>query len=188
MLRRPVLVMGILHGNAHLLQREHRIAAQITRVVEAREVEVPASVEHLGAAGVLEVVELQLRPHVEYVAPVPRLVHRTRQHLARVALEGTAVRGANVAEHARNRVGFGTPRQHLERRGIRKSQHIGLLGATEALDAASVEAHAVGERALQFAWNDREGFHEAEHISEPEANEVNIAALDGFEYEILLRA
>ena len=181
-----VLMMGVLHGNAHLLQREHRVAAQIGRVVEACEVEVAAAVEHLGALGVFEIVVLKLRPHVEREAHVARLVHRARQDMARIALERSSVGRADAAEHAADRVGFRTPRQHLEGGGVGIGQHVGFLRAAKPLDAAAVEAHAVGEGVLQLAGDDGERLHGAQHVGEPEPDEVNVAAFDGLQDEILL--
>ena len=185
-LRGPVLVVAVLHGDAHLLQCEHRVAAQVGGVVEAREVEVAAAVEHLGALGPLEVVELQLGAHVEHIAHLPGLPHRARQHLARIAFERQAVGRAHVAEHAGDRVGLRAPGQHLERGGIGIGEHVGFLRAAEPLDAAAVEAHAVGERVLELARHDGERLHGAQHVGEPEAHEVHVAALDGLEEEVLV--
>ena len=186
MLRRAVLMMRVFHGDAHLLQREHGVAPQVGSVVEAGQVEVAAAVEHLGALSVLEVVELQLGADVERIPHLLRLLHRAGQHLTRVALERRAVGRAQAAEHARHRVGLRPPGQHLERGGIGERQHVGLLRAAEALDAAAVEAHAVGEGVLQLARDDRERLHAPQHVGEPEAHEMDVAALDGFQDEVLL--
>ena len=107
--------------------------------------------------------------------------------MARIAFEGLAIGRADVAEHARHGVAFRAPRQHLERGGVGKRQHVGFLGAAEALDAAAIEAHAVGKGVLELAGDDGERFHAAEHIGEPESHEVHIAAFDGFQDEILFR-
>ncbi len=183
----PVLVMRVLHRDAHLLQREHRVAPQVARVVEAREVEVAPTVEHLGALRVLEVEEFQLGADVEDIAHLRRLLHRARQHVPRVSLEGRAVGRADAAEHARHRIVLGPPGQHLERGGVGERQHVGFLGAAEPLDAAAVEAHAVGEGVFQLAGNDGERLHGAQHVGEPEAHEVHVAALDGLQHEVLVR-
>ena len=47
-LRRADLVVGVLHVDSELLEREHGLAADVRAGVERREVEVAALVEHLG--------------------------------------------------------------------------------------------------------------------------------------------
>lgn len=63
-----VLMMGVLDGNAHLLEREHGIAAQIARRIKAGQIEVSAAVEHFGAFRILEIVVFELGAYVERVA------------------------------------------------------------------------------------------------------------------------
>ena len=58
-----VLVLGVLYGDAHLLEHEHRAPAQVARQVGHREVEVGAGVQGDRAplrVGVGEVEELDL--------------------------------------------------------------------------------------------------------------------------------
>ena len=63
------LVVGVLDVDAHLLEREHGVAADVGAGVERRQVEVAALVEDLGDAalglGVAEVEELELGADVE---------------------------------------------------------------------------------------------------------------------------
>ena len=186
-LGRTVLVMAVLDGNAHLLQREHGIASQVAGVIQTGQVEIAAAIQKLGALGVLEVIELNLGADVEHVPHVLGLAHHARQHMARVAFEGLAVGRADTAEHTGDGVALRAPGKHLERGGVGERQHIGFLGTAEALDAAAVEAHAVGEGVFKLAGDDGERLHAAEHIGEPESHEVHIAAFNGFQNEILLR-
>ena len=186
-LGRAVLVMGVFHRDAHLLQGKHRVAAQVGGVVEARQIEVATVVEHLGRMLVLKVEELELGPDVENVAHIERALDLACEHLAWVALEGLAVRRADVAEHAPHRVALRAPREHLEGRGVGEGEHVAFARSAKALDAAAVEAHAVLEGVLELARDDGERLHVAENIGKPEADEVDIAALDGFEHEILFR-
>ena len=179
-------MVRVLDGDAHLLEREDGVAAQVARVVERGEVEVAAGVEHLGARGVLEVVVLELGADVEDVAHVRGALDGAREHVARVALERGAVGAADVAEHAGDRVGLRAPRQDLERGGVGERQHVGFRLEREPLDAATIEAHAVGERVVELAGDDGERLHVAHDVGEPEAHEVHVAALDGFEHEVLL--
>ena len=55
------LVVAERDADAHLLQGQHRLAAQVGARVERREVEVAAGVERLGAVRPAEVEELDLR-------------------------------------------------------------------------------------------------------------------------------
>ena len=96
-LRGPDLVVGVLHVDAELLEREHRLAAHVGAGVERGQVEVAALVEDLGLAGlgarVAEVEELELGADVEGVeAHRLRALERAAQHVARVALVGLAAR------------------------------------------------------------------------------------------------
>ena len=60
-LGRPDLVVRVLDLDAHLLERHDRVAAEVARLVERGQVEVPALVEHLRAVGAAEVEVLELR-------------------------------------------------------------------------------------------------------------------------------
>ena len=180
-------MVGVLHRDAHLLQGEHRVTAQVGSVVETRQVEIPAVVEHLGRMLVLKVEELKLGPYVKHVAHIERALDLACEHLARVALEGLAVGRADVAEHASHRVALRAPREHLKGRGVGEGEHVAFARAAKALDAAAIEAHAVLEGVLELARDNGERLHVAEHVGKPEADEVDIAALDGLEHEILFR-
>ena len=182
-----LLMVGVLHGNAHLLQGEHRVAAQVGGGIERRQIEIAAVVEHLGALGVLEVEVLQLGPHDERVAGLGGPTHYALQHMARISRVGFPFRRADVADHAGHGVGLGAPGQDLEGGGVGKGQHIRLLRRREPLDAAGVEAHALLEGALQLAGHHREGLHVAQNVGEPEPNEMHIPALHRFQDEVLLR-
>ena len=147
-LRGPDLVVGVLHRDAELAQREHHVAAEVRRHVERRQVEVAALVEDLRALVVLEQEELELGPQVVVVeAHVLRARERPPHHEARVALVGLAAGLEHVAEHAPDLVGLaGPPGQDLERARVGHGDHVRLLDPVEAGDRRAVEAHAVLER------------------------------------------
>ena len=71
--------------------------------------------------------------------------------------------------------------KHLERRRIGHGDHVRLLDAGEAVDRRAVEAHALLERALELAVGHGEALQNAEHVGEPEADELDVALLDRLE-------
>ena len=144
-------MVGVLHVDAELLQREHRLAAHVRAGVERRQVEVAAFVEHLGRAGVVEQEVLELGADVERVeAHRVRALQRAAQHVARVALIRRALGGDDVAEHPPHALLLRAPRQHRERARVGHRDHVGLLDRVEAGDRGAVEAHARLERVVEL--------------------------------------
>ena len=180
--------MRVLDRDAHLLERENRVAAQVGSHVERRQIKVAALVEHLGAVGVLEVVVLQLRADVHDVAHLFGACGLALEHVARIAVEVLPFGRFDRAEHARHGVALGAPREDLEggRLGVR--EHVRLAVQREAANAAAVEAHALLERVLELARDNGKRLHMAQHVAEPKAHEMNVAALDRFEDEVLIGA
>ena len=183
-LRGAAFVMGVFDGNPHLLERKHRVAAKIRRVIEAGQVEVATAVKQFGRLGRPEIVELELGPDIENKALISRFVHHATEHLARVTFKRRAIGQADIAEHARHGVLRRTPRQHLKRFRIGKCKHVGFFGWAEPGHAAAVEAHALGERRLDFGGRHGERLACPQHVGEPQADEMHVAALDGLHHEI----
>ncbi len=185
MLRRGHFVVGVLHLDAHGVQSVDGVAAQVATGVEGGEVEVAAVVEHLGAAAVLEVEELELGTDVHGVAQGLGLGHDFAQHVARVAVEGLAVGLLDVAEHAGGAAGAGAPGEQGEGAGIGVGHHVGFLDAGEAVDRGPVEAHALVEGAFELGRGDGEALEGAKHVGEPEPDELDLLVLDDLE-DVLL--
>ena len=102
-LARPALVVGEVHADAELLEREDGLAADVGAGVERREVEVAALVERLGVLVVAEEEVLGLGADVEELEPeAVGALQRAAQDVARVALVGRALGREHVAEHARD--------------------------------------------------------------------------------------
>src|SRR5438105_1675976 len=74
---------------------------------------------------------------------------------------------------------LGSPRDDLERRRVGAGHHVRLLDPGEPLDGAAVEAHALGERALELLRRDGEGLQEPQDVGEPQADEPDPAFLHG---------
>ena len=102
-------MVGVLDVDAHLLERQDRLAAHVDAGVERGQVEVAALVEDLGDAvlgpGVAEVEELELGADVVGVeAHLLGALQRPAQDPARIALVGLPAGDLDVAEHPRRRV------------------------------------------------------------------------------------
>ena len=176
-LGRTHLVVGVLHVDPQLLQRQHRLAAHVRARVQGRQVEVAAPVEHLGGARVAEQEVLELRAHVEGVeAHVVGPPHRPAQHMSRVALVRRPLGRDHVAEHPRHALLLRAPRQHRERARVGHRDHVRLLDRVEARDRRAVEAHARLERVVQLVSVDREGLQLAQDVREPKADEADVAS------------
>ena len=155
-LRRRHGMVGVLHRNRHLLELEDGVAAQVARGVLGREVEVASVVERRGHGRalldrrvLLEVEELELGADVQDVAGGIGLAEGAQRAGARVAHEGLAVRGPDVAEDAGHAGLARAPRQNLEGARVREGEHVGLLERGEAVDRRAVEADALLERLLE---------------------------------------
>ena len=174
-----ILVLGVLDGDAHLLEHEHRAPAQVARQVGHREVEVGARVEAdraPGGVGVGEVEELHLGGGEEGVARGTGPLERASQGVARVALERRAVEVGDVAEDAGD-LGVVVPRQQLERLGVGAGEDVGLLHPAEPVDGRPVEGHALVECVLQLGRGDVEPLRRAQHVGEPQLDETDAPLL-----------
>ena len=176
------LVMAVLHGDAHLFQREHRLPPQVGALVQRRgEVEVAARVERLRLLGRLQVEVLHLRAHLELVALLGRALQGHFQDVARVSLERLARRAQHVAEHAGDCVLARTPGKDRERRRVGHRNHVALVPARESLHRGAVEGHAVFQRPFEFRFGDSETLERPQDVSEPEADELDVVLLGSAE-------
>ena len=189
MLARRRFVMAVFDRDAHFFKREHRIASQVGRRIERVQVEIASPVEQTGSLRILEVEVLDFRSNGDTVALLPYLFDHTRQNTAGAGVEERPVGRADAAEHARDRIRVGTPRQHLERRCVGERQHVhfALFCARETGDAAAIEADSLGEGVFDFVGTDGERLHTAEHIGKPKPHEMHIARFDGFHHVFLVR-
>ena len=89
-LARAVLVERVLDRDAHRLEPQHRLLAELGAEVVRGEVEVAGGVERLGARRRPGVEELHLRADEEREALLPCPFEVALQHVARVAVERLA--------------------------------------------------------------------------------------------------
>ena len=179
-LGRADLVVGVLDVDAHLLQGEDGLAAQVGARVERRQVEVAALVERLRHAALrlrraeVEVLELGadvVGVEAHLLGPFERAAHDP----ARVALVRAAAGHADVTEHARDRVLLlRAPGQEVEGRRVRHGEHVGLLDRVEAGDRGPVEAHPAFEGVVELGGVDREALQLSQDVGEPEPDEAHV--------------
>ena len=173
-LARRHLVVGEGDPDPELLEHQHRLAPEIGGLIERGQVEVAPLVERLGAAGILEVEELDLRGDVEGEAHAGRPRERALEHRPRVSREGLAPDPVDVAKHTCDCLLPRAPRQKLEGRLIGDGQHVRLARAREAADRGSVEGDAVRERVLELLHRDGHRLEHPQDVGEPEADELHI--------------
>ena len=187
-LARATLMVGELHRDPHLLKHEDGLAAEVVGSAPGHVVEVAGVVSGADApVGVaVDQVELDLRVDVAGEAGLGDPGELTLKHRARVGAGRLAVGREDVAEHAGHAVVPVPPRQHLECGGVRGQEHVGLEDARESLDRRSVEADALLEGALDLGRCDGHGLELPGDVSEPQADEADVAFLDGSEHVLLL--
>ncbi len=168
------LVVAGLDGDAHLLQGEHGLPAQVAGRVQGCHVEVAALVQGLRALRIGEVEVLQLRPHVEHVAQVGRPLEVALQDVPRVPFEGGAVGLEDIAHHSRHPLLLGPPGEDDEGVGVGHRHHVALIDAGESLDRRAVESLPLPQRQLQFLDRDRKALQEPQDVREPETDELDV--------------
>ena len=186
--RRP-LVVAELDRDAHALQHHDRAAPEVVRDHVRRVVEIAAGVDRLRLAPRLRLLaqqeELDLGMGVEAESQVGGPAERSLEDMAGVGVGRRPVRHQDVAEHPADRR-LAAQRHQLERRRVRLGDHVRLVDPRETLDRGSVEADALGERALQFGRGDRYRLQVAEHVGEPQAHEADVAFLERAQHEFFL--
>ncbi len=185
-LGRGDLVVAVLDADAHLLEHEGRLAAQVARHVLRRQVEVPALVHNLGPVGGAEVKVLELRADEEAVALLGGLGERALECPARVGLLRLARRLEHVAEHPGDPpVAIVVPREDDERRGIGHGDHIALLDPRHPLHRRAVEPDPLVERPLELVDRDRHRLQEPQDVGEPQPHEPHALARGCLEHLLL---
>ena len=188
-LARGVLVLGVLDGDAHLLQGEDAALAEVARHVGGGELEVGAGVEGHGRVrrvGVGEVEVLDLGGREEGEPLLPGAVEGPAQGVSGAAFEGSAVEVEDVAEDPGHGCVVGMPGEDLERLGVGPGEHVALLDPGEAVDSRTVEGHALLEGVLELGRRDGEGLGRSQDVGEPQLHEADGSFLDGPEHVLLL--
>ena len=177
MLRPGHLVVGLLHRDTDGLQVGDDAAPELAAAVEGGQVEVCAGVERLGPLRRGEEEELDLGAGIEGVPELAGSTELALQHLPGIAGEGGAIRRQDVAEHP-GLERLRPPGQDLERLGVGLEEHVRLLHPGEAVDGRPVEPHPFQEGLGQFGRGKGQRLEHAQHIDEPEADEMDAAFFD----------
>ena len=130
--------MGVLDRNAHLLEHGDCATPEVGSQTLRRVIEVAGLIHWNGRLArlhrVLEEEELHLGMGVEGESQIGGSLERAFQHITGVGVRRRAVRHRDVAKHPGcSRTGV-TPGQHLEGRGVRMGEHVGLIHPCEALN------------------------------------------------------
>ena len=176
------LVVRRLDLDAERLERIHHVLADLDPLVVG-EVEVARTVmrcaRRLAVGADLEEEELQLRAHVDLVAELRGALHLATQHAARIAGKRLAVRQHHVADDARGaRAALRRqPRQHAPRVHVGAQQLIGFGDPREALDRRSVEPGAVLDRTGHLVDGDLHALHGAVDVHELQLHRLDARLL-----------
>ena len=181
-------MVGELHGDAHLLEHQDRPAPEFVRGAAGHVVEVSGVVRGGDAALRIPVDEVELDLWVEVAGEAGLGDSRqlALENRSRIGAGGLAVGGQDVAEHAGDPVGSGSPGQHLEGGRVWGQQHVGLVDPREPLDRGAVEADPLLEGALDLGRRDGDGLQLPLDIGEPQADEADVALLDRPQNVLLL--
>ncbi len=185
-LARPVLVERVLHRDAHRLEAQHRLLAELRTEIVGGVIEVAGVVERLDLLLGAGVEELHLRADEEREALFPGPFEVALQHVAGIARERLAREHLDVAEHAGDGRVAVAAGQQLEGVGVGLGQHVGFLDPAVALDRRPVEGHALLERHLELGGSDLHRLEKTEHVGEPKSDETHAALLDGSQYVLEL--
>ncbi|MBA7591740.1 hypothetical protein ES708_33901 [subsurface metagenome] len=86
------LMVGILNPNTHILQGQNGILPHLDGGVTGSHIEVASMVQRHGTIGVLEIEELQFRPHIKGIAQVGGMLQVSLEDKSRVALKRLTLR------------------------------------------------------------------------------------------------
>jgi predicted NAD/FAD-dependent oxidoreductase len=147
-------MVGEFHGNAHVFQGEHGVAAEVGGEAAVCLVEVAAVIGGFGgpAVGFLVFDEIEFDFGADFAgeAFVSGSLDLAAQHLAGVGVEGLTVGVEDVAEHAGgfNATVADTEGEQLEGGGVGHGDGVGFGDARKPLDGRTVKPDAFGERAF----------------------------------------
>ena len=177
-LRRGDLVVARLHRDAELVERAHRLLAQVVAEVGRQHVEVAAVVGELGGDGVLEVEVLELGADVEVEAHRLGALELAAEHPARVALEGLVVAVDHVAEDERGALAARGPGQHREGVPVGHRDDVALLDLGVAADGRAVEGSAALDHVGELPVGDLDHLEVPQDVREPQLNVLHVLVFD----------
>ena len=182
----PLLVMGALRLDAHVLQIQADFPADVLPLILRGHVHIAGMIEgFVGGISVFigfEQVEFKLRAEADLAAQLACLPDRILQNGAAVHGEGPSIGMADVAEHLHHLAPAGPPGKHIQsgRNGMQKQ--IRPHWTSKARDGGGIKGNAVGKSALQFLRHDRDILLSAGHITKSQADELHILLLHVFKY------
>ena len=151
-------MVGKLDRDRHILQHTNRTTTEVIRIPACDVVKVAGLVDRNHAVGgdrLTQEIKLDLRVDHDAETRIRGPLDSAFENASRIGRRGPPVGHEDIAEHARDGVIVGTPREQLERRGIRLEEHVRLVDARQALNRRAVEANALGEGFFKLARVDR---------------------------------
>ena len=180
-LARSALMVGALREDAHPLQRQANLTANVFALVLRGHVHVSRLIERflrgLALLVELEEVEFHFRAEAERIALRRGFLRRRAQQRPAVPVKGCAVGADDVAEHVGHTAALGPPGQLLQRVGVGAQEEVGALVHIKAADGRGVERNAVFKGAGQLPGHDR-------HVA---LFTVNVAKGHADKFDVLLQ-
>ena len=190
LLTRSTLMVTELDGDTHRFQDCDGLSTEVVSRTMWAVIEVANLIDRCGhlasAEALLDEEEFDFRMGIERKAKIGGLGQRALEHMPRIGIRRRAVGHQDVAEHTSYTWALATPRQHLERAGIRLDQHVGFNDASKALDRGAIETNTFSEGTFKFGGSNRNRLEHAEHIGEPQPNESNISLFDRAQHKLCL--
>ena len=180
-LARSALVVGALRLDAHLLQHQADLPADMLSLVVGGDIHVAGLVVGDGGGPAvfieLEEIEFHLRAEGEVAALGGGIGHGFFQDAAGVPLEGPAIGVENIAEHPHDLALLRPPRKLDQRGRVRPQQQVGTGLAAKAINGRGVDGDAVFKGAAQLAGHDGHVVLPAVDIAEGQADEPDVLLL-----------
>ena len=176
------LVMAGFDFESHLLQAHADFTPGALTVIQRSKIEVSRFVA--GAGGRMSLIirleeeKFHLRPHVERVSHVRRLLQHLLQHAPGITGKGSAVRVMDVADQPGDLSVLGPPRKNGESVQIGPQVLVALVDPHKSLDGTAVNHNLVVHCLLNLAGSDGHVFQLAENIRKLHADELYIAFPD----------
>ena len=182
-------MVGALRGNAHALQHQADLPADVLPLVLRGYVHIARMVKGLGggvSVGIgLKKVELKFRADLHGDPLAFCLPHRIRQQSPAVHGVGPPIGIADIAKHPHHLAPAGPPGKI--RQGFRdgEQEQVRLLHPAEAPHSGAIKGNALGERAFELLGHDGNIFLFSRSVAEDQANELHILLLHIGKYVFL---
>ena len=176
-----LLVVGAFRDNAHALQGQADLPADILPLVLRGHVHIARMVKGLSggvAVGIgFKEVKFKFRPDLYGKTQLPGFPDGLAQQGPAVQGEGAAVGVADLAEHPHHLPPAGPPGQHRQGGGDGKQEQIRFRRVAEACHGRGIKGNALRKRTLQLLGHDGNILLPSGYVAEDQADELYILGL-----------